>query len=275
VKLSALLAPAVLLVSLSAPGTSGIRDAEAQRGKPAWAVRACGVSAIPLVVGNEWTYEPVPPPAERTLTEAQIRLTPLQPQKLVIKVTAIDTKADGTVVTLTEDHDGRVHTTSIRCTGGGTFEVAPDAFWFAGEPGPTYGIELSRVEHKGQTLNLAAGKITGLEWHDDVKATWKHVATAKATPPMRAGALELIRHWVVLPEEKIEMTTGERSGEQVKALKLGLETTVKVTIEPPTDKPLRAPPLLVNFFWMVDGIGPIQVLNSYGQQFQLAKFVST
>lgn len=47
-----------------------------------------------------------------------------------------------------------------------------------------------------------------------------------------------------------------------------------MTIEPETPQPLKAPPLLVNFFWMVEGTGPIQIQNSYGQQFLLTKFVS-
>ena len=33
----------------------------------------------------------------------------------------------------------------------------------------------------------------------------------------------------------------------------------------PPPLPLKAPPLSVNFFWFVDGIGVVQVLNNYGQ----------
>ncbi|MBE7451845.1 MAG: hypothetical protein HS111_24040 [Kofleriaceae bacterium] len=274
-KLSATLALLVvgLAGTLAAP-TDAVAQPRGRAAKPPKAPRACGVSAIPLALGNEWTYEPVPPPPERALTEAQVRLTPIQPKRLVVKVTAIEAKNDGTHVTLTEDHDGRVHTTTLRCTAGGTFSVAPDAFWFAGEPGITYGIELANVERKGQTLNLAAGKLTGFEWWDDVKATWKHVPTAKATPRMHGGTLEIVRHFVVLPEEKLQLPIGEKAGEQLKAIKLGLETTVKVTLDPAPPQPLKAPPMLVNFFWFVDGMGPVQVLNSYGQQYVLTRLVS-
>lgn len=269
VKLSALLVPAVLTAAFASPALAQ------PRGKaPAKQPKACGVTALPLAMGNEWTYEPVPPPPERQLTEAQIRLTPVEPKKLVIKVTGVETKDGATAVTLTEDHDGRVHTTTIRCTAGGTFQIAPDAFWFAGEPGKTYGIELEDIERKGSTLNLAAGKLTGLEWRDDMKAKWKHVATGKIAPTMRKGTIEVSRHYVVLPEETLDVTIGERAGQQVKTAKLGLETLLKVTIEPAPPNELKAPPLLVNFFWFVDGTGPIQVQNSYGQQYVLTKFVS-
>lgn len=261
---AALLAPALLL-ALAA--TAAAQPAGKAPAKPP---RACGVSAIPLAPGNEWTYEPSPPPPDRTLTDAQVRLTPVQPKKLVIKVTGVETKDGVTTVSLSEDLDGKVHTTTVRCTPGGTtFSISPEAFWFAGEPGTSFGLELSELDRKGQTLNLAAGKITGLEWRDDLNAKWKHTPTGKATPKLRSGTVAVKRHWVVLPEEKVMGKSGEW-----KAIKLGLETLLEVTIEPPTAQPLKAPPLLVNFLWMVDGVGPVQVLNSYGQQYLLTSFVA-
>lgn len=242
----------------------------AQPAKPVKAVKACGVTAVPLSVGNEWVYEPSLPPEDRVLTPAQVSTTPVQPKKLTIKVTNVETKPEGTIVTLSEDLDGKAHTTTIRCTaGGGTFQISPDSFWFAGEAGTTVGIELSDIQRKGQTFMLAAGKFTGLEWYDDVEAKWQHVPVGKAKPPMRKGTLSLKRHWVVLPAEKI---TG-KDGKELTTIKLGVETTVTATIDPAPEQPLKAPPLLVNLFWIVDGTGPIQVLNSYGQQFALTSFV--
>lgn len=234
--------------------------------KPPAPARACGVTAIPLAVGSEWVYEPVAPPADRALTDAQKRLTPLEPRKLTIAVTAIDTKDGVTTVSLRESLDQRTHTTSIKCTGGGaTFQVAPDAFWFAGEPGPSYGIELSHIERKGQTLSLAGGKIAGLEWRDDLSAAWKHIPTAAAKPTMRGGKLQVTRRWVAQPDEEVNSPV---SG-TVTAKKLGVEITNRVTIEPAPPQPIKDSPLMVNFFWYVDGIGPVQVLNSYGQMFVL------
>lgn len=230
------------------------------------AVKACGISAIPLVVGNEWTYEPVAVPPDAALTDAQIKLTPLQPKKLVIKVTAIDTKDGVTTVSLTEDADGKAHDTSITCTpGGGRFQIAMDSFWFAGEAGQVYGIELGPLERKGQTLTLVGGKIAGTDWHDDIKTTWKHVATGQAKPTMHGGTLSLQRHWVVQPDDAVATKLATYS----RTKKLGLETTIALTIDPPPPEPLKPPALLVNFFWIADGVGPVQVLNSYGQMFQL------
>lgn len=259
--------------------------------KPKPAAKACGVSAIPLVVGNEWTYGAVTPPPDKQLTDAQTKLTPVRPDKIIIKVTGIETKDKVTTVTLREDIDGVGHDTTITCTAGGAkFQIGMDAFWFAGEPGQTYGIELANLDRKDSSLTLAGGKINNgvTDWRDDLTATWKHVPTAQAKPTMHGGVLELRRHWVFLPDEPVATGYGSWS----KTKKLGLETTPRVGLDPPTEKPLKGdvrcrdnkdpicqckddkdpicvPPLLVNFFWMVDGVGPVQVLNSYGQMFQL------
>jgi hypothetical protein len=273
VKLSRALAPSLLAALALAAGPTGAPfDAAAQpaAGKKVAAPRACGVSAIPLAVGNEWVYESVPPPEDRALNDAQKRTTPVEAKKLTIKVTGIETKDGVTTVALSEDLDGKVHATWIKCTAGGaTFQVAPDAFWFAGEAGTTYGIELSAVERKGQSYALTAGKITALEWHDDVVAQWKHVPTAKLQPPMRNGKLELTRHWVLLPVEEVQSKLGTW-----KAKKLGVEFTINVTIEPAPAEPIRNPPLQVNFLWQVDGVGIVQALNSYGQMYLLTSAVT-
>ena len=268
VSLSRSVAGAVGATLLLAVGAAHAQPTPAPAKAPPAAL-ACGVSAIPLVVGNEWTYEPVAVPTESQLTDAQIKLTPLQPKKLVIKVTSIDTKDGVTTVALSEDLDGKAHDTSITCTAGGArFQISMDAFWFAGEAGPPIGVELGPLERKGQGLTLVGGKITvpaGIDWHDDIKTTWKHVATGKATPTMHSGTLSLMRHWVVQPDDAVATRLATYS----RTKKLGLETTIELTIDPPPREPLKPPALLVNFFWFADGVGPVQVLNSYGQMFQL------
>lgn len=256
------------LVSLAAMATT----ASAQRRPVAPKVeRACGVTAIPLSVGNSWTYEPTPPPPDRALSEAQIKNTPVQPKQMIIKVTGIETKEGVTTVSLSEDLDGKVHNTTITCRAGGAeLRVAPDSFWFSGEAGAVHGIELSEVQRKGQTLLLTAGKLNpnNLEWHDDFSAKWKHVPTAKARPTMRTGTIDVLRRFVLQVAEPV--TT--KAGSWKAPTKLGLEINMKLTIEPAPAQPLKDQPLLVNFLWIADGVGPVQTLNSFGQQFQLAAY---
>lgn len=255
------------LVSVAAMVTAA--SAQPRRPVVPKAVRACGVSAVPLSVGNSWTYEPTPPPPDRALSEAQLKNTPWPPKKLVITVTGVETQDALTTVTLSEDLDGRVHPTTITCRAGGAdFRVAPTSFWFTGEPGNIYGIELSEGERKGATLELTGGKLIALEWHDDLTAKWKHVPTGKAKPTLRSGTLSLNRHFVVQPAETVTSKAGTW-----KALKLGIEITTKVTIEPAPAAPLKEIPLQVNFLYLADGVGVVQALNSFGQMYILTEFV--
>src|SRR5262249_31667348 len=131
----------------------------------------CGVKILPLAVGNTWTYSMVPAP---TPADDQIkRLSPPQPNTVVVTVKSIDSKkGSATVITLEEKSttdltkdpkkpvlDERTITTTITCNGK-KFEISPDAFWFAGEPGGTIGLELAAVERpKGTTWQLTNGGI--------------------------------------------------------------------------------------------------------------------
>ena len=247
---------------LSLATVAAVAGTAAAQPKPAKVPRACNASAVPLSVGNEWTYEATQVPADRALSDAQLKALPPQPKQVTIKVTAIDTKDNVTTVTLSEDLDGRVHTSTITCSAGGGFSMAPNAFWFNGEPGEVVGLELSETTRKGKTLELAAGKLNGAltEWHDDLSAKWKHLAIGKVFPTLRTGTIELARHVVVLPSEQISTKAGTW-----KAAKLGIETTTKITIEPVTEQPLRDIPLLVNLMYVQDGVGVVAVINSAAQ----------
>lgn len=256
-------------------------DAAAQPArKPPPVVKACNVSAIPLSVGNVWVYTAVSPPADAPPPQIDTKQAPLRPEKITIKVNSIETKDGVTTVTLNESFDYRVqveppltttasHDTTITCSGGGAkFQIGMDSFWFAGEAGKPLGIELSDLERKGSTLALAGGKLNTAgvsDWRDDVMASWKHVPVSKATPTMRKGTMNLTRHFVVLlPDQPVGTGLGSWT-----AKRLGLESTVNLTVDPAPPAPLKPPTLVQNFFWFVDGVGPVQVLNAYGHMFQL------
>lgn len=223
--------------------------------------RACGISAIPLTVGNQWIYESAGLPADRALTENQLKGLPVIPKQVTITVKSVDTKDGVTTVTLTEDLDGRAHETSITCTAT-SLVMSPNAFWFNGEPGDVFGIELTDVERKGRTFAIAAGKLDTVtpDWHDDLNAKWRHIAVGKVFPTMRTGTLGLGRRVVIQPPEAITTKAGSW-----KANKLGIESTLAITIEPAPLKPLREIPLLVNFMYQVDGVGVVQTVTGSAQ----------
>lgn len=254
-----------VVLSSVAVAVTGLAGTSLAQPKPATpkAVRACGVSAIPLTVGNEWTYEAAGLPADRALSEAQMKAQPVVPKQVTITVKSVDTKDGVTTVGLSEDIDGRVHGSTITCSAT-SFQISPNAFWFNGEPGDVFGIELTDVERKGKTLDLVGGKLTTLaDWHDDLNAKWKHVGVGKVIPTLRTGTLALTRHIVTQPSESVTTKAGTW-----KAAKLGIETTIKLTIEPAPPNPLRDIPLLVNFLYIVDGVGVVQTMN-YTSQFLL------
>src|SRR5688572_13680990 len=77
----------LLLVAVGLAGSA--TEASAQKKK---AVKACGITAIPLSVGNQWVYEAVAHPTP--LEEAQKKLLPPQPSKVTITVATVETKED-------------------------------------------------------------------------------------------------------------------------------------------------------------------------------------
>src|SRR5450432_4363083 len=77
--------------------------------------RACGVSAIPLVVGNEWIYEPVGVPGAPPPDPNDAKKYPQRSKKIVIDVVSVETQNGATTVHLSEDIDGRKLATTITC----------------------------------------------------------------------------------------------------------------------------------------------------------------
>jgi hypothetical protein len=244
---------------------------------------ACGAKAIPLVVGNQWTYTPVAAP--NPLLEAQARLMPLQPTKVVIVVKAIDAKGGETTATLEETvtadtvtgfKDGapirtpqsRTVTTTITCSPT-KFDVSPESFWFAGEPGGMVGMQLDKVERaKGTTWALTGGTVGQAPWREDIAAHWVQVVDAKSGLKPSAGKLELERQFIPQQPEMIGTGAGQFNAEKV-----AIQITGRVTLDAPQSadaKPYELPAGWVNTIWLVDNVGVVQVLNSYAHMYTLS-----
>lgn len=245
-----------VVVSLAAVVSTG-RDASAQKGK---AASACGVKLFPLTVGNKWTFIPGAPPAEPP--EAMVRFIPPQPKQIVVTVTGIQAKDGKSIVSLEEDVDGRKIPTTITC-GAGSFEVSPDSFFFAGEPGGYYGITFENMTRKiveGEGL----GAPWSNAWREDFTADWKRVPEAGIKVDLGAGKIELERRIVMGRAEPLNPPY-----KQVSAQMMRVELTGRVTIVG-IEKPSEMPANWVNALWFADGLGPVQVLNSYFQMYQLS-----
>ena len=265
-----------LVLLLAAIGlAASATEAAAQKKK---VPKACGITAIPLAVGNVWVYEAVAHPTP--LEEAQKKLLPPQPSKVTITVAKVETAGDVTTVGLTEviesqvsQPDGkpprtetRTLETSITCTAT-RMDISPDAFWFNGEPGGFWNLSVENLARKerSQTFQIAKGKLTGVEWHDDISFKWKRNATEGTTAELGAGTFDMTRRFVITGEESVTTAFGVYST----ASKIGIETKGEITVENATGKPYLLPEGLVTFFWLADGVGIVQVHNTFIHAYQL------
>jgi hypothetical protein len=269
--------PLLLAALALVPATAGAAPKKDKAG--AKATTACGAKVLPLAVGNQWTYNPIatpePPP------EAIRRLSPAQPKSIVVTVKAVDVKDGATVVTLEEKLfidrtqqekkpllDEFAYESTITCTDK-KFDVSPNSFFFAGEPGGHVGLEIGKLTRiKGTSLELVKGIIGEKEWREDLAIEWKRKPTEGSGAKLGAGKVELER--VFTPQEPEQVTT--KSGMMYKAEKLGLVTTGRVTLENPGNpnhKPMELPANWLSTLWLADGVGVVQTYNSYGQMFQL------
>jgi hypothetical protein len=239
---------------------------------------ACGVKILPLAEGNQWTYSAVAAPLPPE--EAIKRLSPAQPKTIVITVKSIEAKKGAdTVITLeekvtvdlTKDEkkpilDERTVTTTITCSDK-KFEISPDSFLFAGEPGGYLGMKVDSVEHtKGTSLQLTKGAIGDAEWREDLAIHWTRVPTDGSSAKPASGKLELERRFTPQQPEMIISKLGSYSAE-----KLGLITTGRITVDGAAAdaKPSELPANWVTTMWIAEGVGLVQSLNSYAHMYQL------
>jgi hypothetical protein len=254
-------AAAVIFVAAAVAVTWAPGDAAAQKGKKK---SACGIKGLPLVVGNQWTYAPSPPPAKAP--EAAARFIPPQPSKIIITVVAIDQKDGATVVRLDETLDARKLETTITCVDGKRFDISPDAFWFAGEPGGFIGLEMSKLERKGTSWVVKGGRFEPT-WREDLSATWKRIPSKGVEVELGGGTLQMER--VFTSSRALEPIAGPQK--TIMAPKLSIEITGRITLDG-SEKTAEMPANWINHLWIADDLGVVQVLNSFFHQYTLIDF---
>jgi hypothetical protein len=149
------------------------------------------------------------------------------------------------------------------------FEISPDSFFFAGEPGGFRGLELDKIERsKDTSLKLVNGVIGDDTWREDIVAHFiRKPATGDAK--ISAGKLELERSFTPAQPEDVMTRQG---GKYAKAEKLQLITTGRVTLDEPVSPnpaPLELPKNWRTLIWLLPDTGVVQTLNMYAHQYQL------
>ncbi len=276
----------VVLFAVAVLGSGiGPRTATAVPKKPAAgakATAACGVRVLPLVTGNTWTYTPIPAP--NPIAQELVKLAPPQPQKIVITVKSIEPKGSETVAKLEEKLTYEVSAktekkaavvaevvvnSTITCSAT-KFEISPDSFFFASEPGGFRELTFDKLDRsKDTSWKLSKGTIGEAPWREDIVAHFTRQPVKGSNAKLSAGKLELERSFTPeLPE--LVMT---RTGVSYKnAEKLALVTTGRVTLDAPvspTPVPSELPKNWQSKIWLKEDVGVVQTLNMYAHMYQL------
>ena len=246
---------------------------------------ACGVKILPLAVGNTWRYANVATVAK--IDDKIAKVSPAPFESIVITVKSIEPKGTDTLVTLEETLTSKVNqppvggkpvdpklaerklTTTITCNAK-KFDISPDSFLFAGEPGGQLNVTFDKIERsRGTSWTLTNGTIGEAEWREDVVAHWIRKPSDKSGLKETTGKLELERKFTPQQPEAI----GTKAGTYGKTEKLALVTTGRITLDQahPDNKPMELPAGWLNTLWLADGVGLVQALNGYAHQYQLVE----
>jgi hypothetical protein len=274
--LSAALLPLILLVP-SVTEAQPKAKTEFTNGPVGKAVPPCGARIMPLVEGNRWTYgfvaAPTPP------RDDVAKLSPSQPSQIVISVKSIEIKGPDTVVTLEEKTtadlskdpkkhilDERTITSTITCNQK-KFEISPESFFFAGEPGGSFEVTFDKVDRlKDTTWKLVNGTFAEGNWREDIIAHFTRASVPGSGAKLDSGKLELERKFTPEPTERVNTKVGVYTAER-----LALVTTGRVTLDHPQPdvKPMELPVDWLNRLWVVPNVGVVQALNSYSHMYTL------
>ncbi len=239
---------------------------------------ACGVTVLPLVVGNQWTYAQAAAPAAAT-TDI-VRISPPLPKSFLITVKSVEAKGGDTVITLEEkisyDYtkdtkkpilEDRVVMSTITCNAT-KFDISPESFFFAGEPGGYSGLVIDKLDRKGTSWQLTKGSFGETEWPEDLVVQWTRKAHEASGATYGSGKLEMERR--ITPLEPEAVIT--KAGSYPKAEKVAIKTTGRITLEKPLSadlKPMELPADWINQLWFVEGTGVVASLNRYAHMYHL------
>src|SRR4051812_44505392 len=213
--LAAVLAVALAPVVSEARPRSQPADAKAGSGPVGKAAPACGAKVLPLVEGNMWRYTMIPAPAPAE--PAIVRIAPAQPNTIVITVKKVEKQGTDTVATLeekvtidrTKEKDKPIveeyaYESTITCTDK-KFDISPNSFFFAGEPGGYFGLEITKLDRKNTSWALTKGGIGENQWREDLVMLWSRKPSEGSGAKLGSGKVELERQFT--PQDPEDVVT--------------------------------------------------------------------
>jgi hypothetical protein len=255
--------------------------AQAQRkkkGKP-----ACGITYLPLVEGNQWTYGPVQAPTpenedQKKFLDGLAKLAPPHPKEVRITVVSVEKAGGGAEVTLEEITElyGEKNEkgeqlkgaeikleTKLRCTAK-SLEIDPNSFFFAAESGGGLLMELENVKRTGDPFPGKQGFRRGKKWSSEIKGDVTRHATEGTGATMTSGRVEMEREMTVGPTELLATPTGTYRADSV-WFQMSGRAFVEPDIKTGSEMALGVPGTL----WFEKKVGVVQAKNRSGQYFQL------
>ena len=225
---------------------------------------ACGIDFLPLAQGHQWTYKFFVP-ENSTPPAGQLHIP--DPESVTIQVVKVEAQGESTRVTLSESYRKVTVETVLTCDKDRLL-IPPDSFFFAGEPGGSYGLEFDKLERiKGTSITLTNGSIGDQPWREDITAHWNRKPSGNSGANLGSGTLALERQYTPQQPEVVATKLGSWKSE-----KLALITTGRVTLdskETATLKPLEIPEGWLSTIWMAENVGVVQTLNGFAHMYQL------
>jgi hypothetical protein len=264
---------AMLRIALSLAAVTALVQPAAAQPKPKAARPACGITWLPMVEGREWVYTPTVSSDPEELTDEQQaardrakKSAPKEAAQVTIKVLKVEESPAGATITLEETADKLVQQTTLKCTKDG-YDIPPQSFFFAGEPGGGLQMKLDKIESSGVGF-------PGLKGFLPKKQKSKLTIKAEVTrePTADSGA--------VLPPAKLEVELELENlgpsplfwgpkGTAARGDNIEFELTGRASVPPALDKTFEIPLGSKGRFWFVPGLGMAQVANRLGHWYLL------
>src|SRR5262249_25128883 len=211
---------------------------------------ACGLKAMPLAVGNTWTWKA----GAATVTLKVVEVTPGKDAA---------GKPNATIG-VEELYQGRVVKNQLTCSAQG-LTVPLESILFSGEPGGPVAMAYSVTAHDNVTLVNDAGIIDGNGWIERVKADVTREDAGKAGAKHAAAKLELERHVHVEPGTTEVVTT---LGQWKNAQKIVFELRGRGEVDPEkTEIPIKRP----GVFYVVKGLGMVKIDDTFDKTWELTE----
>jgi hypothetical protein len=226
---------------------------------------ACGMSNLPLAVGNSWTYRATDKVTAKT-------------REVIIKVTEIgkgkdQAGKDATIITVEEQYQGSVLKAQWTCTPAGGLQIAPESMFFAAEPGGGIGMVTTITSREQVTFPPDAGLTNDSRWVERVSADLTRPSVAEANgkeAPVVAAKhkpahIDIQRHITDVQNENVTVPIADFKNTMKIIFEIRGETTVETEKYPLAGQNEKHP----GTYWIVKGLGIVKMQDNFDTEWDL------